>query len=104
MCQKAAYFIHIRTKIIVFKQQWQFYICWVSRLLFSFDFRYESIQKRGVEREPVSYKPGDVVYGFQCTNVRPVPELSLTAYQFVHQRTKADYVHLDCADTDNAFR
>ena len=67
-------------------------------------YRYESITKRGVDREKVSYRVGDVVHGFQCTNIRPVPELSLTAFQFKHLRTQADYVHLDSADTDNTFR
>lgn len=67
-------------------------------------YRYESITKRGVDREKVAYHVGDVVHGFRCTNVRPVPELSLTAFQFKHLRTQADYVHLDSADTDNAFR
>lgn len=75
-----------------------------SHLLFFSSCRYESIQKRGTEREYVSYKPGDIIHGFRCVNVRPVPELNLTAFQFVHERTGADYVHLDCADTDNTFR
>lgn len=66
--------------------------------------RYDSISKRGSYREPVVYKVGDCVDGFECVKVRPVPELSLTAYQFLHQKTKADYIHLDTPDTDNVFR
>lgn len=68
------------------------------------DNRYDSISKRGPSREPVVYKVGDCVDGFECVKVRPVPELSLTAYHFLHQKTKADYIHLDTADTDNVFR
>ena len=65
--------------------------------------RYEGITKRGPEREKITYQVGDVIHGFECTTVQPVPELSLTAYQFKHQKTKADYIHLDTADTDNTF-
>lgn len=52
----------------------------------------------------MQYKKGDVVHGFECVSVLPVPELSVTAYQFVHKRTNADYLHIDAADTDNVFR
>lgn len=65
---------------------------------------YDSITKRGQDREKVTYQVGDVVHDFQCTMVRPVPELSLTAYEFRHLQTKADYIHLDTSDTDNTFR
>ena len=65
---------------------------------------YDSITKRGQDREQVTYQVGDVIHDFRCTVVRPVPELSLTAYEFKHIRTNADYIHLDTADTDNTFR
>ena len=52
----------------------------------------------------MNYKLGDSFEGFECVKIRPVPELSLTAYQFVHTKTRADYIHLDTADTDNVFR
>ena len=65
---------------------------------------YDSITKRGQDRERVTYQVGDVIHDFRCTVVRPVPELSLTAYEFKHVRTNADYIHFDTADTDNTFR
>ena len=77
-----------------------------TRVLHSFFYkrRYDSISKRGEDREPVTFKVGDSYEGFDCVKIRPVPELNLTAYQFIHKNTKADYIHLDTADRDNVFR
>ena len=70
----------------------------------TFHCRYDSITQRGVNRSSINYHVGDCIEGFECVKVRPVPELNLTAYQFKHQNTQADYIHLDTADTDNVFR
>lgn len=66
--------------------------------------RYDGITKRGENREKVQYKKGDLVHGFECVSVLPVPELSVTAYQFIHKKTRADYLHIDASDMDNVFR
>lgn len=72
--------------------------------LLSLQCRYDSITQRGKNREAINYHVGDCIDGFECIKVRPVPELNLTAYQFKHKNTQADYIHLDTADTDNVFR
>ena len=66
--------------------------------------RYDGLTKRGENRERVQYKKGDLVHGFECVSVLPVPELSVTAYQFIHKKTRADYLHIDASDMDNVFR
>lgn len=78
---------------------WKSIVC-----LLSLQYRYDSITQRGIKREAINYHIGDCIDGFECTKVRPVPELNLTAYQFKHKKTQADYIHLDTADTDNVFR
>lgn len=45
-----------------------------------------------------------MVHGFECVSVLPVPELNVTAYQFIHKKTRADYLHIDASDMDNVFR
>ena len=72
--------------------------------LCNYERRYDSIIKRGEDREPINFRVGDSYQGFDCVKIRPVPELNLTAYQFIHKNTKADYIHLDTADRDNVFR
>lgn len=75
---------------------------WERKLLMK--SRYDGITKRGENREKVQYRRGDLVHGFECVSVLPVPELNVTAYQFIHKKTRADYLHIDASDMDNVFR
>lgn len=75
---------------------------WERKLLMK--SRYDGITKRGENRDKVQYRRGDLVHGFECVSVLPVPELNVTAYQFIHKKTRADYLHIDASDTDNVFR
>lgn len=75
---------------------------WERKLLMK--SRYDGITKRGENRDKVQYRRGDLVHGFECVSVLPVPELNVTAYQFIHKKTRADYLHIDASDMDNVFR
>lgn len=75
---------------------------WERKLLMK--SRYDGITKRGENRDKVQYRRGYLVHGFECVSVLPVPELNVTAYQFIHKKTRADYLHIDASDTDNVFR
>ena len=75
---------------------------WERKLLMK--SRYDGITKRGENRVKVQYRRGDLVHGFECVSVLPGPELNVTAYQFIHKKTRADYLHIDASDMDNVFR
>ncbi|KAI4716863.1 hypothetical protein E4T48_06905 [Aureobasidium sp. EXF-10727] len=48
-------------------------------------------------------KPGDQLHGFTLKRAKHVPELELTALQFTHERTGADYLHIARDDQNNVF-
>jgi len=48
-------------------------------------------------------KTGDVVGGFECKEVREIPEINNVAYVFEHKKTKAKCVHLFNDDKNNLF-
>ena len=59
---------------------------------------------RGIERAPLEeIVVGFRKHGFVCEETRAVPELNLQAFQFRHVASGGLYVHLDSADTNNAF-
>ena len=60
--------------------------------------RYASVT--GLESHP---KPGDQLHGFTLKRTKHVPELKLTALQFEHDKTGADYLHIARDDQNNVF-
>ncbi|KAI5239517.1 hypothetical protein E4T43_06718 [Aureobasidium subglaciale] len=48
-------------------------------------------------------KPGDQLHGFTLKRAKHVPELELSALQFTHERTGADYLHIARDDQNNVF-
>lgn len=48
-------------------------------------------------------KPGDQLHGFTLRRSKHVPELKLTALQFEHDKTGADYLHIARDDSNNVF-
>lgn len=48
-------------------------------------------------------KIGDELHGYKVQNITPVPERNLVTYQLIHQKTGAEHLHIDTADTNNAF-
>lgn len=48
-------------------------------------------------------QPGENIHGFTLQRRRHVPELELTAYQFHHKNTGAQYLHIDRDDQNNVF-
>lgn len=56
-------------------------------------------QAKSLRRYPV----GQTLHGFEIKRVLPVPELSLTAVDFVHNRTGSNHLHIDRDDPNNVF-
>lgn len=56
-------------------------------------------QVKSLRRYPV----GQTLHGFEIKRVLPVPELSLTAVDFVHNRTGSNHLHIDRDDNNNVF-
>lgn len=48
-------------------------------------------------------KTGDIVGGFECMEVREIPEINNVAYVFEHKKTKAKCIHLFNDDKNNLF-
>ena len=48
-------------------------------------------------------KPGDSLHGFTLKRKENVPELELSALQFTHDKTGAEYLHIARDDTNNVF-
>ncbi|KAI9809850.1 MAG: Mitochondrial presequence protease [Sarcosagium campestre] len=48
-------------------------------------------------------KPGEQLHGFTLKRRKHVPELELTALQFQHDKTGADYLHVAREDKNNVF-
>ncbi|XP_022167933.1 presequence protease, mitochondrial [Myzus persicae] len=49
------------------------------------------------------FEVGQVVEGFVVKEVRPVTDFQLTALRLEHQKSGADYLHIDRNDTNNVF-
>ena len=45
----------------------------------------------------------DIIYGFKLLNKEYSNDYDLTYYNFIHEETGAEYIHLDRNDTDNVF-
>jgi hypothetical protein len=58
---------------------------------------------RGDNRIRLQLDKGAVVNGFRVKSVTPIPDFESTAYSMVHERTGAEYLHVDRADTNNVF-
>lgn len=56
-------------------------------------------QAKSLRRYPV----GQTLHGFEIKRVLPVPELSLTAVDFVHNRTGSNHLHIERDDPNNVF-
>jgi len=58
---------------------------------------------RGENRARLQLEQGIVYNGFRVESVTPIPDFESTAYSMVHERTGAEYLHVDRADTNNVF-
>lgn len=52
---------------------------------------------------PATLNAGDERHGFRITRVTPLPEIRITAYEAVHLRTGAQFLHLHCDDRENWY-
>ncbi len=50
-----------------------------------------------------SPQPGENLHGFMLKRKKHVPELQLTALQFEHEKTGAEYLHVARDDKNNVF-
>ena len=50
-----------------------------------------------------SPKPGDQLHGFTFNRIKHVPELQLTAVELLHNKTGAQYLHIERDDKNNVF-
>ena len=50
-----------------------------------------------------SLNPGENIHGFLVKRRKHVPELELTAYNFEHGKTGAEYLHVAREDQNNVF-
>ena len=48
-------------------------------------------------------QPGAQLHGFTLHRVQHVPELQLTAFELKHNKTGAEYLHVDRDDSNNVF-
>ncbi|KAG8623607.1 hypothetical protein KVT40_008583 [Elsinoe batatas] len=48
-------------------------------------------------------KPGEQIHGFSLRRTKHVPELKLTALEFKHDKTGAEYLHIARDDSNNVF-
>ena len=46
---------------------------------------------------------GDQIHGFTLQRAKQFPELALTALEFQHDKTGADYIHIARDDKNNVF-
>jgi hypothetical protein len=46
-------------------------------------------------------KPGDKLHGFRLEQVQRFPVFDMTGYRLQHEKTGAEYVHLEKADDSN---
>ena len=66
----------------------------------------KSTIRHATEQGPVgagSLQPGAHLHGFTLRRIQKVPELQLTALQLQHDKTGADYLHIDRDDKNNVF-
>ncbi|CAG9855982.1 unnamed protein product [Phyllotreta striolata] len=49
------------------------------------------------------FKPGQKYHGFLAKHVENIPEFRITAVYLIHEKTKAQYLHLYRNDTNNVF-
>ena len=67
--------------------------------------RYETLRRTyaSVAATPSGLSPGDRLHGFTLQQVKHVPELHLTALKLEHDKTGAQYLHVDRDDKNNVF-
>lgn len=66
-------------------------------------YSYKITTSRGENRPSIDINKGDKMYGFMCKDIKKVEDLNMTAYHFIHEITKAEYIHLDTSDITNFF-
>jgi len=52
---------------------------------------------------PHTLKVNEQLYGFTITNIFELPHLKATAYEAIHDYSKAKFLHLHCDDSENLF-
>lgn len=67
----------------------------------------QAVQSAKSSDEPLSdvhlFKVGTQIHGFTVTEVEPVEEFKVTAIKLIHDKTKAQYLHLYRNDSNNVF-
>ena len=58
---------------------------------------------RGTSRAPLALAAGDRLHGFHVERVEALPQFEATAIELSHEGTGARWLHIDSADTTNAF-
>ena len=56
-----------------------------------------------IAEERQGLQPGEQVHGFTLREIKQVPELHLTAYKLEHDKTGAEYLHVERDDKNNVF-
>jgi Zn-dependent M16 (insulinase) family peptidase len=52
---------------------------------------------------PLTLSPGEKLHGFKVLRVEQVPEIMVSAYEIVHEKTGAKLLHLHADDRENLF-
>jgi len=52
---------------------------------------------------PIKLKKDDILHGFVVTDVTPLPEMRMVAYQLTHRKSDAGLLHLHTQDPENLF-
>ncbi|KAJ2158964.1 Mitochondrial presequence protease [Coemansia sp. RSA 552] len=65
--------------------------------------RERSADKVGAAHGSSVLEPGQVVHGFAVESLQTVPELKLKAIRLRHERTGAEWLHIDRDDSNNVF-
>ena len=84
----------------LFKNQKYFFSRFSQKLSKQFSTSSES---RGINRKPYDLKIGDVFEDFKLEEIREFPDFSIKSYSLTHQKTGAQFLHLDTSDQNNCF-
>ena len=58
---------------------------------------------RGKNRVPYNLNVGQIVHGFKVTSIEEIPDFDIKSYKLNHEKTGAQWLHLDSSDTNNVF-
>lgn len=58
---------------------------------------------RGEKRKQYDLKIGDVIDDFKLEAIKEFPDFNIKSFSLKHQKTGAEFLHLDTSDQNNCF-